>query len=484
MSNKFKLLFLLFFYSLSSFAGEGFTLSGKLETSKNDTMVMTAWPYLLSNRKMAVLPQFKCIAILHNGMFQFKVDQMDGPFYFLLDTYQNGRRRSMLNFFIAEPGDSIHIESANGQLSFSGNRAGKYQYQYAAAQGFSELARKFAVYIVRDSSHYLAHLQGTATDGLNMLEVQLEELYKWKDKIAPGIFNALRYDLIGRTGTILYATYQSAVKSDLKNYFTIPKMLEEKSRQVQDLFNKVLQNKLFTEEAIPESMVPKEYISFLLARESFCDNDCPVDTISQKVMRLKTGVYRDQIITLYLLNRYEFLSNAKELIDRALASVHNKPSKTILADIQFTLSGKPSSDFGLQDTKKNTRYLSEFINKVVVLDFWFTGCSGCVDFYNKTLRPLEEVYNDTSKFVFISISLDKEYEIWNKSLQNNLYTGKGALNLYTNGKGSDDPIIAHYKITGCPTFVVIDKKGITRLISAKQDKYNILATLIESLDTP
>lgn len=107
----------------------------------------------------------------------------------------------------------------------------------------------------------------------------------------------------------------------------------------------------------------------------------------------------------------------------------------------------------------------EFLKgKVVILDFWFTGCGGCA-YLNKQMTPVYEYYKNNPEIVFVTIAIDKDMEMWKKiGLGSGLYTHEGSVNLYTNGLGREHPIIDYYGITGFPTMIIIDKEGrvITR----------------------
>ncbi|OCA77122.1 hypothetical protein BBI01_01270 [Chryseobacterium artocarpi] len=125
------------------------------------------------------------------------------------------------------------------------------------------------------------------------------------------------------------------------------------------------------------------------------------------------------------------------------------------AYIQNSLKeGKPFYDFALPDTNGLVHRLKDFKGKIVVLDFWFTGCSGC-----KTIVPLlEKVEEDLIKdsVQFISINVDDKRS-WLLGIGK--YSSKHSLQLYTEGQRFDHPIIKFGMVAAYPTFIVLDKKG-------------------------
>ena len=101
------------------------------------------------------------------------------------------------------------------------------------------------------------------------------------------------------------------------------------------------------------------------------------------------------------------------------------------------------------------------------MDFWYTGCGACISYYKNTLKEIEAQFADNNSVVFVTVSIDKNPDYWKKSLSVGMYTGEHALNLYTDGQGSEHAIIKHYKILGYPAPILIDKQG--RIFAKGQD---------------
>ena len=53
--------------------------------------------------------------------------------------------------------------------------------------------------------------------------------------------------------------------------------------------------------------------------------------------------------------------------------------------LKAKISGKYAYNFNLPDTLSKRVQLSEFKGKVVFIDFWYTGCTNCVEFYKKRI---------------------------------------------------------------------------------------------------
>lgn len=126
-------------------------------------------------------------------------------------------------------------------------------------------------------------------------------------------------------------------------------------------------------------------------------------------------------------------------------------------------SWKPAYNFSLPDSSGVFHHLNDYKGKVVVLDFWFTHCPACM-----WVKPLVEKVEKRYKgkpVVFISISGDKDKDIWKKSLINGEYTFENSVKVYTDGMGFSNPVIENYNVDRYPTLIVIDTKRMSYKIS-------------------
>lgn len=121
-------------------------------------------------------------------------------------------------------------------------------------------------------------------------------------------------------------------------------------------------------------------------------------------------------------------------------------------------SGALAPDFYLADMTDNPISKSRFKGKVMLLDFWFTGCAGCVQMV-PALRHVENALKNDTNIVFLSISVDAKKQKWLKSIEQKKYTTGTGINLYTIGQGSNHPMIRAYNIISYPTLFLIDGFG-------------------------
>jgi thiol-disulfide isomerase/thioredoxin len=121
--------------------------------------------------------------------------------------------------------------------------------------------------------------------------------------------------------------------------------------------------------------------------------------------------------------------------------------------------GTVAQDFSLMDTAGRRWGLKDFHGKVVVLDFWFTGCGNCVALTPK-LRIVEEKFKDNPDVVFVSVSSDVDRKMWINSVKSGRYTTSDReINLYTNGAGIEHHYLKSINFQGAPTLRLITKDG-------------------------
>lgn len=124
--------------------------------------------------------------------------------------------------------------------------------------------------------------------------------------------------------------------------------------------------------------------------------------------------------------------------------------------------GKPFYDFSLPDSMGKMYSLKDFKGKILVIDFWFNGCVGCKQMVPFLEQLEKEIDNKNIKF--ISIGIDKR-ESWLKGIGR--YSSPNSLQLFTNGRSNDHPMMKYLNIYSYPRLIVVDRDG--KILSAPPD---------------
>lgn len=177
------------------------------------------------------------------------------------------------------------------------------------------------------------------------------------------------------------------------------------------------------------------------------------------IVDLNNGEIRDRILVYYFKNTPAF-EDFDYVVKKAIKLGQTNLAITYFKSILPVAGLQTAYNFKLEDQKGKQFELRQFLGKVVMMDFWFTGCGSCSDYFNHSLSKVEHVFKGDSNVVFISISADVNRNTWIKSIESGKYTSEYAINLYTGGKGFFHDVINEYKVSGCPLPVLIDKNGI------------------------
>ena len=115
---------------------------------------------------------------------------------------------------------------------------------------------------------------------------------------------------------------------------------------------------------------------------------------------------------------------------------------------------KPAPEFAFKDLNGKLYSLADLKGKIVVLNFWFTQCGGCIN-EMPDLNALKHNYPGKD-VVFLAITHDD-----NAKVNTFLTKHKFAYTILPNAKQA----CADYDIPDYPTSIVIDRSGIVRYIN-------------------
>ncbi|MGO1672329.1 MAG: TlpA family protein disulfide reductase [Sphingobacterium sp.] len=169
--------------------------------------------------------------------------------------------------------------------------------------------------------------------------------------------------------------------------------------------------------------------------------------------------HKDVREKLYLifLNRYINNSfNGKPAVDLMIEDTENPAIREHLETMRARrYESTEVFPFEFEDINGKLYYPKDFQGKKVVLDFWFTGCGGCITL-NKIMKNFHREL-DSSNTIFATVNVDKKRETWQKSLQSGEYT-----NEYTENYRLIDPVqkmLSFYEYSSFPQLLIIDEHG-------------------------
>lgn len=420
---------------------------------------------------LADLGKFINVPLTPTGMFKTSFDITDSLEYVsfvIVDMHSQNKlvnlsrgefQRTFDEVYLVEKGDSVHVNiGTGGSMSFSGKGSEKLncQWQIYNIEPIPPSIKRVSSYLIgqRKMVEKLA-LEERTVDVSMKLRMEILEAYK--ENFSYSIYGMLYLDALASAE---YAIVQPL--HWMKFSFPDSANLE----QLNNYYNSYLARKDTTQIAIKLAAKSAYYADMVFEREynlfKLLNKDSYLEASSFKqvyeLLKHKyNGEFRDRLIYICFLklNR-SFMSQQKAFIDDALGVVQDATYKNLLKDWKSKqFSAHP---FELEDATGKINKLADFKGKVIVIDFWYTGCPNCITL-NSAMKEIVERYKTRKDIVFLTVSIDKDKGKWIKSISSGLYTSSGTIDLYTNGLGRSHPMIQQYNITGYPRQLVIAKNG-------------------------
>jgi thiol-disulfide isomerase/thioredoxin len=237
---------------------------------------------------------------------------------------------------------------------------------------------------------------------------------------------------------------------------------------------------LIQSEAFLDYQIDKARFSSLVKRGKGVEM---IDSFSEIENNYK-GLLREALMTRLLIKCYsrtsleKWTSIAKEVVEKISDQEHKV---RLEQKLERNGMGAKVFDFALPDTSENIIRLNDFRGKVVIIDFWFTGCGACKKLA-KDLKEIADLYHGNDSVVFIGISVDKNRQRWINSVKSGDYADKETINLYTDGMGENHPMIKYYGFTGYPNLMIIDVNGNLAAIPPRPQSEEEISVFLDVID--
>lgn len=410
----------------------------------------------------------KIIAVKENNntnTYSIEFKHNEPVVYFNLNRrIKNGNLIKLIDNYAIEPNSHVTVHvSADDRLTFTGSGSVAMQCVYEiqnAIEHFNnaqllvrsaEIKRKTGSFQPElNDDYYLQWMPWWIGISNQKKQIIANSLVNYKDRISGFMYHLTEANLMGALETVHLIVF-NRVMTDIK---------QAKTQNVEALRNKllILNNDIpiFDYTKIPDSSLTySSGVAEFIVRAWQYGKRTDLETLIKNYH----GEFKDRLIVEYIQTCKNTSWFDPENWQKAQGMVSMVYCKELIHNTAENLSvGKKVFPFSLPDTSGKIIKLENLKGKVVLLDFFFTGCPACREL-NKNMAGIYQRYEDNSNIVFISISVDKDRNKWKKSIREQIYTHKGSIDLYTEGKGSYHSIISRYAIFGYPTMLLIDKQG-------------------------
>ena len=413
-----------------------------------------------------------------NGSFSFKLPRSGHPMRFGFEINQGKGANSFFNYYILEPGDDIQMKINWTPEGFKYRFSGIGATKYRCRQEIDMAGNKLEPFIEQEKNKPIFYEPVYSLRRMQLedsiLQIKYAILNKYRKSLSREVYHMLKSDIVGES------------RITFECFFMVQQYLADslKKERLIQYYRSML---MLPVDTSSYSTISPAYLNFLFARSAidlFVESNGNAEYILANVYnarfkelyaKLKAdywGELRERMLLNYLTDmriqdtRGDFDSCLKD----AYELVRNPYLKEILKKWRSVkLKGTPVYDFSLPDTTGKMVKLSDLRGKLVFIDIWFTGCSGCRLFARQMDSLVYPVFKNDSNIQFVSICTDLKKSQWLKSVREEKYSLKTFINLYTNGLGMEHPFLKYYDVEGGPTLMLVDKKGRIYSVTVPRD---------------
>jgi len=411
------------------------------------------------------------------GYFKFKVEDLKNTASLSLEF--EGRR--FINSYL-EPGDDIRCEfgekpvriRSENEISFSGQGSEKLQFsrkiQFAVPNNVIEMDQK------TNSDDLKIEGLFAKADSLYVFKKRI--LMRYQKSMGNGVFQRLNADIFGQTyGSMIRMIYAS--------------LSDKLSKPVLSKLNSRIRELKFGGSAIEVSQ-SNDYLSFLQTKGIMASKlvHSPTDQKFQKVydalVAQNNGIIREKLLLFYFSNSLN--SSGSEhpeyVYNSSLQYFSNPKYKDYVSSLsKYAARGSEAYNFKLPNESGKIVSLDDFKGKVIILDFWFTGCNSCSAMAKSLESSVLPVFINSKDLICISINVDRHKNKWLQSVKSGEYTNPKSINLFTEGLALDHPLIQKYHFQGFPQVMLIDRNGKIFSPSLPRDAKGMIETIDKALKT-
>ncbi len=392
----------------------------------------------------------------------FKIDFLSMPGRFMV---QIGNKIKRGPRYYISPGEELKFDIKKlGGIYKITSADSYYARQYLCLQKLYRLSKGFDV-LFRDDYSLLGPplpnepfevIKYAVNNGKRIFDAQWIELNKNRTAFSSSTLERIKADLIGEYLADACHTVYAKFKDKRKSIAS--------TEAYSALVNEILAEKNIYGIKIYSNRFVFGCLRMLRLKEDVAGlNVADMSVMLQAIEKNYSGELRDLLYAHYLLeatikNPTKFTYHARETISKI---TNSKIKKVLREDLAKKEVGVDFFPFELTKTDGKKITLADLKGKTVLIDVWFTGCSGCVGAAQMMEEKIIPRYKNNKDVIFVSLSTDKDKAKWLKSVEGGIYTAPESLNLYTNGEGMEHPLMEYYNINGAPHFMLINGEGKT-----------------------
>lgn len=435
------------------------TILNRFDKETEVTIYISKYPFSAVNYRNTEYQKYTAKVKYHEN-FHFRIEAPANLFYMSI-YYSPGIAGDVHwstydNIYLLSEGDSIKTILSKDNFEFHGKGGSKLNCQSEIYKQKYDYSQSFVSAL--NTKNYKPFFENINRKIDSCLSLQLAILDKYKPYLSNEIYSILLANSYGlQYYTLLLGLRQTIPQGHTPLYNMV--VNTQSYREIS--FNRFSK---MDPKLLDKSPIYADFIFEKLRMDNFLEKDGVVQlpiSINKTFASIRenfNGIIRDKLLALYFIN-YSSIPTSLSHLNEALTLCSTPIYKDILINVKNTKSKEmPFFPFQLSDSNDTIVKLSDFSDKIIILDFWYTGCVNCV-YLNRAMQPIKRKFRNNPKVIFMSVSIDRDKEKWTKSLKSELYSNKDDVNLYTGGLASEHPLLKYYSVLSYPTtFIIKDGK--------------------------
>lgn len=358
--------------------------------------------------------------------------------------------------YLFQKGDSVDLDiRQGGYLTFKGKGSAKLncQFQIHSIDPIPQIVALRASQLPGSKQIYL---EDSAYELIEKLRLQI--LNSYKPELTDTVYRTLNADILSSTEyQILDGLYMVSSTDPVdSNAVAVQRYMQYNARKPQ--YAAIDTNYQMLSAYYADMVFVKEFnMCRLYSKKGDYYRGDSFQDVYNRIKSGYTGPLRDRLLFICFqkLNKF-FSTEARSFLTDAMNIMEDLKFKKLLRN--WGNKRFVAYPFELEDKEGKIHKLSDYKGKVIVMDFWSTGCGPCMEL-TAAMHSVMEKYKNRDDVVFITVCIDKSKSMWNKSLKSGHYTSSNTVNLYTNGNGNNDPAFLYYNFFGVPQQLIIGKNG-------------------------
>ena len=401
-----------------------------------------------------------------NGNFNFNLPDRSKPYKISFNIRGNENRKLFSGNFYVESGDKITINFVENKLGrsilFTGKGAEKYNLIVRLnSQFYKEYLKELSL------------LKLSSIKDSNLLNLKMDELagilkeFKAKKtieinsiKITPEIRSVINYEFGTYDNEWVFRTNQLYIKNPAYKKQIWQTYLSHHNEFYEKLGSQALYASFYL-----RCILNRDILELMITTQV---DRVKLESLYKRVKENYLGLTRDWLIGYMFVNggvdklvapydlmlKDSLLREAQGLVE--LPYVKNALNKQ-MNNISRTNNVKVI-DAEFVDLKGGKFILSSLKGKVYLIDTWFNGCVGCVQFHKIFEESIYGRIKENQNFVLLSINMDRTKERWISGIKSNRYTSDKYMNVWT-GASTEHPFLKYYQIQKGAALMLVDTDG-------------------------